>query len=118
MYERLLHHKFNPAVLGAIYDRITNRLLKEDVPLGAVRSILEYINRQMGLEKPRKLSVKQQSEVVVRVEPVQPVQVLEVLGVPVEHDAVLPQKSLPGPEADSLGESLALDTSYERVADE
>lgn len=80
-----LHFRYlNPSTLGEVYDKIIEQLKDPEVSLGAKRSMLEFMIRQMGLEKPRKLSVKQQSEVVVRVEPTRPVEILEVLGVPAE----------------------------------
>jgi hypothetical protein len=98
--------------LAEVYEGIAQQLSDPEVPLGAKRSMLEFLMRQMGLEKPRKLSVKQQSEIVVRVEPVKPVEVLEVLGVPVEQNA-LPasvqtptlQDVIPGDYAEVLAEA-------------
>ena len=87
-YSRQLFHHFSLGRLAEVYEGIAQQLSDPDVPLGAKRSMLEFLMRQMGLEKPRKLSVKQQSEIVVRVEPVKPVEVLEVLGVPVEQTAL------------------------------
>jgi hypothetical protein len=87
-YSRQLFHHFSLGRLAEVYEGIAQQLSDPDVPLGAKRSMLEFLMRQMGLEKPRKLSVKQQSEIVVRVEPVKPVEVLEVLGVPVEQNAL------------------------------
>ncbi len=87
-YSRQLTHHFSLGRLAEVYEGIAQQLTDPDVPLGAKRSMLEFLMRQMGLEKPRKLSVKQQSEIVVRVEPVKPVEVMEVLGVPVEQTAL------------------------------
>jgi hypothetical protein len=87
-YSRQLFHHFSLGRLAEVYEGIAQQLSDPDVPLGAKRSMLEFLVRQMGLEKPRKLSVKQQSEIVVRVEPVKPVEVMEVLGVPVEQTAL------------------------------
>ncbi len=87
-YSRQLTHHFNLGRLAEVYEGIAQQLTDSDVPLGAKRSMLEFLMRQMGLEKPRKLSVKQQAEIVVRVEPVKPVEVMEVLGVPVEQTAL------------------------------
>jgi hypothetical protein len=87
-YSRQLTHHFSLGRLAEVYEGIAQQLSDPDVPLGAKRSMLEFLMRQMGLEKPRKLSVKQQSEIVVRVEPVKPVEVMEVLGVPVEQTAL------------------------------
>jgi len=87
-YSRQLTHHFNLGRLAEIYEGIVRQLSDPDIPLGAKRSMLEFLTRQMGLEKPRKLSVKQQSEIVVRVEPIKPVEVMEVLGVPVEQTAL------------------------------
>jgi hypothetical protein len=111
-YSRQLTHHFSLGRLAEVYEGIAQQLSDPDVPLGAKRSMLEFLMRQMGLEKPRKLSVKQQSEIVVRVEPVKPVEVLEVLGVPVEQDA-LPasiqtpslQEVIPGDYAELLTEA-------------
>ena len=110
-YSRQLTHHFSLGRLAEVYEGIAQQLSDPDVPLGAKRSMLEFLIRQMGLEKPRKLSVKQQSEIVVRVEPVKPVEVLEVLGVPVEQNA-LPasvqtpslQDTLPGDYAELLAQ--------------
>jgi hypothetical protein len=98
--------------LSEVYERIAQQLANPEVPLGAKRGMLEFLMRQMGFEKPRKLSVKQQSEIVVRVEPIKPVEVMEVLGVPVEQDA-LPapvqaptfQDAIPGDYARLLAEA-------------
>jgi hypothetical protein len=87
-YSRQLTHHFSLGRLAEVYEGIAQQLSDPEVSLGAKRSMLEFLMRQMGLEKPRKLSVKQQSEIVVRVEPVKPVEVLEVLGVPVEQNAL------------------------------
>ncbi len=87
-YSRQLTHHFSLGRLAEVYEGIAQQLSDPDVPLGAKRSMLEFLMRQMGLEKPRKLSVKQQAEIVVRVEPVKPVEVMEVLGVPVEQTAL------------------------------
>jgi hypothetical protein len=111
-YSRQLTHHFSLGRLSEVYEGIAQQLSDPDVPLGAKRGMLEFLMRQMGLEKPRKLSVKQQSEIVVRVEPVKPVEVLEVLGVPVEQDA-LPasiqtpsiQDVIPGDYAELLTET-------------
>jgi hypothetical protein len=110
-YSRQLFHHFSLGRLAEVYEGIAQQLSDPDVPLGAKRSMLEFLVRQMGLEKPRKLSVKQQSEIVVRVEPVKPVEVLEVLGVPVEQNA-LPtsvqaptfQEAIPGDYAELLAQ--------------
>jgi hypothetical protein len=110
-YSRQLTHHFSLGRLAEVYEGIAQQLSDPEVPLGAKRSMLEFLMRQMGLEKPRKLSVKQQSEIVVRVEPVKPVEVLEVLGVPVEQNA-LPasvqtptiQDVIPGDYAEVLAE--------------
>lgn len=112
-----LHFRFlNPATLGDVYEVVLKQLKDPEVPLGAKRSMLEFMTRQMGIEKPRKLSVKQQSEIVVRVEPTKPVEVLEVLGVPVEPDAGAEggAEALPAPGADTLRE-LGLELEAERV---
>ncbi len=85
LFDELLLRHFNPLTLNQIFQTILKQLGEDSVPLGAKRSMLEFVMRQMGLEKPRKLSVKQQSEIVVRVEPVEPTQVMEVLGVSVEQ---------------------------------
>jgi len=111
-YSRQLTHHFSLGRLAEVYEGIAQQLSEPDVPLGAKRSMLEFLMRQMGFEKPRKLSVKQQSEIVVRVEPVKPVEVMEVLGVPVEQDA-LPasvqtptlQDAIPGDYAKLLAEA-------------
>jgi len=111
-YSRQLFHHFSLGRLAEVYEGIARQLEDPDVPLGAKRSMLEFLVRQMGLEKPRKLSVKQQSEIVVRVEPVKPVEVMEVLGVPVEQTA-LPspvqapsiQDVIPGDYAELLAEA-------------
>jgi len=111
-YSRQLTHHFSLGRLAEVYEGIARQLSDPDVPLGAKRSMLEFLMRQMGLEKPRKLSVKQQSEIVVRVEPIKPVEVLEVLGVPVEQTA-LPasvqtptlQDVIPGDYAELLAEA-------------
>lgn len=87
-YSRQLTNHFSLGRLAEVYEGIAQQLSDPEVPLGAKRGMLEFLMRQMGLEKPRKLSVKQQSEIVVRVEPVKPVEVLEVLGVPVEQNAL------------------------------
>ena len=111
-YSRQLTHHFSLGRLAEVYEGIAQQLSDPEVPLGAKRSMLEFLMRQMGLEKPRKLSVKQQSEIVVRVEPVKPVEVLEVLGVPVEQTALpasVPTPTLqdvvPGDYAELLAEA-------------
>jgi len=111
-YSRQLTHHFSLGRLAEVYEGIARQLSDPEVPLGAKRSMLEFLMRQMGLEKPRKLSVKQQSEIVVRVEPVKPVEVMEVLGVPVEQDALPPsvpattlQDVVPGDYAELLAEA-------------
>ena len=97
LFDELHYRKFNIPQWEAIYDALIPQLLDPKTPLGAKRSMLEFLTRQMGLEKPRKLSVKQQSEVIVRIEPTQPDYVLGVLGVPVEQVPQLEEQNpLPG----------------------
>ena len=108
VFDELHYRTFNPEVLNKVYQVIIRQLMDPDVPLGAKRSIIEFMFRQMGLEKPRKLSVKQQSEIVVRVEPTKPVEVLEVLGVPVEPDALPTPSQAPALSANSPGEIVDL----------
>lgn len=116
-----LHFRFlTPGTLGEIYERIIEQLKDPEVPLGAKRSMLEFMVRQMGLEKPRKLSIKQQGEVVVRVENTRPMEVLEVLGVPLDQIPGLEggQKALSGPANDALGELGAVLEAEHVPADE
>lgn len=99
MFDELHYRYLNPSTLSEVYSSILEQLKSPEVPLGAKRSMLEFVMRQMGLEKPRKLSVKQQSEVVVRVEPTKPTEVLQVLDVPVEE---LPQLEAANPGQGAL----------------
>lgn len=117
LFDELHFRKFNIPQWEAIYDSIIPQLLDEKTPLGAKRSMLEFLTRQMGLEKPRKLSVKQQSEVVVRIEPTRPNEVLEVLGVPVEQVPQLANENpVPGGKlGDFMGGSTE-DAEYVPVA--
>lgn len=117
LFDELHFRKFNIPQWEAIYESIIPQLLDEKTPLGAKRSMLEFLTRQMGLEKPRKLSVKQQSEIVVRVEPTRPYEVLEALGVPVDEVPQLAEQNpFPG---GSLGDAIgrnAEDIEYLPVA--
>jgi len=106
VFDELHFRHLSPTVLTDVYGVIVDQLKSPDVPLGAKRSVLEFMIRQMGLEKPRKLSVKQQNEVVVRVERESPMKVLEALGVPFE------QMALPAPQADDV-----LDADIRRLTD-
>lgn len=85
MHDEAHFRQISPSKLTKLYRVFESQLMDPEVPLGAKRSILELFFRQAGFEKPRKLSVKQQSEIVVRLEQAEPVQVLEVLGVPVDE---------------------------------
>lgn len=102
VFDELHFRHLNPNTLAEIYEVIIEQLKDIEVPLGAKRSVLEFMVRQMGLEKPRKLSVKQQNEVVVRIEPTKPTEVLEALGVSIEQDAV----SLPPPEENNIIDAI------------
>lgn len=102
VFDELHFRHLNPSVLTEIYEVILAQLKNPEVPLGAKRSVLEFMVRQMGIEKPRKLSVKQQQEVVVRIEPTRPVQIMEALGVPVDQNA-LPESTTGEPFPDGGG---------------
>lgn len=88
VFDELHFRHLSPTVLSDVYSTIIEQLKDSEVPLGAKRSVLEFMIRQMGLEKPRKLSVKQQNEVVVRIEPTRPTEVMEALGVFIEQNAL------------------------------
>jgi hypothetical protein len=97
MHDEAHFREISPSKLSKYYRVFESQLLDPEVPLGAKRSALELFFRQAGFEKPRKLSVKQQSEIVVRLEQAEPVQVLEVLGVPVDEISdVGDARALPG----------------------
>lgn len=115
VFEELHYRIFNPSALTEVYEAILQQLKSEDISPGSKRSFLEWMIRQMGLEKPRKLSVKQESEIVVRVEKTEPVQVLEVLGVPVGEDASSADagRALPA-GADTPGEDIGAYLEAER----
>lgn len=117
LFDELHYRKFNVVQWDAIYDSIIPQLLDPKTPLGAKRSMLEFLTRQMGLEKPRKLSVKQQSEIVVRVEPTRPVDVLEALGVPVEQVPQLEEHSrVPGRELGDIARGDAQDVAFDPIS--
>lgn len=119
VYDEVLFRSLTPGRLKQIYENIARQLLSDEITPGSKAAMLNLLLRQMGLEKPRKLSVKQQSEVVVRVEHTKPVEVLEVLGVPVDENAGAPEeaKALPENTADAVFRSLGIDEQAVAVPD-
>lgn len=101
LHRYMLAQHFSPGRLAEIFQSIYVQLLSQDVPLGAKRSMLEWVVRQLGVEEPRRVAIS--AEVVVSLDGnIAPEEVFRELGIRVDQAThrSLPQETGKTIEAD------------------
>lgn len=94
LLRRMLVQDFSPGRLSDVFSSIYVQLVSAEVPLGAKRSMLEWLVRQMGAEEPKRMAVS--NEVVIQLGGgPNPEEVFRELGLRVDTGAVasLPQET-------------------------
>lgn len=116
LLRQMLVRDFSPGRLSEVFSSIYVQLLSQDVSLGAKRSMLEWLVRQMGAEEPRRLAVS--AEVLIQLDgAANPQEVLRDLGIrmdtgttrslPQETEAVIDAEVRPVAADDSVAVAAA-----------